>query len=104
MQNGWRDIGAIRAPTLYLLGAHDQIIPERPAIEAAQRMPPGSRTAFYAKGWHLLLRDKQARNVYEDVAAFLRDPAARLPSGAPPIPAKPAGGPVHPLVSQAAKE
>jgi alpha-beta hydrolase superfamily lysophospholipase len=104
MQNGWRDIGGIRAPTLYLLGANDQIIPERPAMEAAQRLPAGSRTAFYAGGWHLLLRDKQAHNVYDDVATFLRDPAAPLPSGAPPIPARPPAVRADALVTQAAKE
>ena len=54
-----------------------------------QRLPAGDRTAWYAQGWHLLLRDKQAHNVYEDVAAYIRDPAAPLPSGAPPIPGAP---------------
>ncbi len=102
MQHGWEDIGRVRAPTLYLLGAHDQIIPETPAKQAAARLPAGDRTAYYAEGWHLLLRDKQAHNVYDDVAAFIRDPAAPLPSGAPPIPG--AGGAGGPLVTRAAKE
>ncbi len=99
MQHGWEDIGRIRAPTLYLLGAHDQIIPEKPALQAAARLQAGDRTAYYAQGWHLLLRDKQAHNVYDDVAAFIRDPAGPLPSGAPPIPGT--GGA---LVTRAAKE
>ena len=86
MQNAWRETGALRAPTLYLYGAHDEIIPQRPAFEAAHRLPPGARTAYYAHGFHLLMRDRQAANVWGDVAAFIRDPAAPLPSGAPPIP------------------
>jgi alpha-beta hydrolase superfamily lysophospholipase len=89
MQRAWREIGQVKAPTLYLIGAHDEIIPRKPAIGAARRLPAGDRTADYAKGWHLLLRDKQAETVWRDVAAFIRDPSAPLPSGAPPIPGRP---------------
>ena len=31
MERAWRDTGRIRAPTAYLYGAHDQVIPARPA-------------------------------------------------------------------------
>jgi acylglycerol lipase len=86
MQRGWKETGGIRAPTLYLYGAHDQIIPKRPSYQAAARLPANGRTAFYADGWHLLMRDKQGPKVWADVAAFIRDPAAPLPSRAPPIP------------------
>jgi alpha-beta hydrolase superfamily lysophospholipase len=103
MQNGWRDIGAVRSPTLYLLGAHDEIIPRAPALDAARRLPAGSRTAEYREGWHLLLRDKQAGAVYGDIAAFIRDPAAPLPSGAPPIPRTGRAEPAA-LVAGTAKE
>jgi len=91
MQHASDNIGQLRTPTLYLLGAHDQIIPRQPALAAARRLAPGDRTADYAHGWHLLLRDKQAPLVYADIEAFLRDPAAPLPSGAPPIPDAAAG-------------
>ena len=47
--------------------------------------PANLRTAYYEDGWHLLNRDLQAEVVYADVLAFLRDPAAPLPSGAPPV-------------------
>jgi acylglycerol lipase len=86
MEHGWREIGEVRAPTLYLMGAHDQIIPRKPAVQAAARLPARDRTAYYAQGWHLLLRDRQAHLVWADIAAFVRDPAAPLPSVAPPIP------------------
>ena len=86
MQNAWRDTGDLHAPTLYLYGAHDEIIPKRPAFEAASRLPATARTAYYAKGFHLLLRDKQGPKVWADAAAFVLDPTAPLPSGAPPIP------------------
>ncbi len=85
MQRAWRDTGAIAAPTLMLHGAHDEIIPDRPTLEAAARLRPGARTACYAAGWHLLLRDRQAPAVWDDILAFIADPAAPLPSGAPPL-------------------
>ena len=94
MEHGWREIGELKAPTLYLMGEHDQIIPREPALRRPDGCRAGDRTAYYAEGWHLLMRDKQAPNVWADVAAFLRDPAAPLPSGAPPIPGTAvAGGP-----------
>ncbi|HZZ89905.1 MAG TPA: alpha/beta fold hydrolase [Caulobacteraceae bacterium] len=86
MEHAWREIGQVHGPAFYLLGAKDQIIPRQPALEAAARLPPSDRTAYYAQGWHLLLRDLQAHAVWDDVAAFLKDPNAPLPSGAPPIP------------------
>jgi len=49
-------------------------------------MGPNGRTAYYAHGWHMLLRDLQAETVWRDAEGFMRDPAAPLPSGAPPIP------------------
>jgi len=85
MQHGYDDIGQVRAPTLYLMGAHDQIIPRKPAVRAALRLPTDDRTAYYANGWHLLTRDKEGPLVWADVAAFIRDPKAPLPSGAPPV-------------------
>jgi alpha-beta hydrolase superfamily lysophospholipase len=89
MQHAYDDIGRMKGPTLYLLGDRDQIIPRAPALSAARRLPPGSRSAEYAAGYHLLIRDNQRRNVEEDIVAFLRDPKAPLPSGARPIPGAP---------------
>jgi alpha-beta hydrolase superfamily lysophospholipase len=86
MERGWRDIDRIRAPTAFLYGAHDQIIPPPAAISAAARLRAPGRTLYYAQGWHLLLRDLQAEVVWRDCEAFIRDPSAPPPSGAPPIP------------------
>lgn len=86
MQTAWRDTGKIKVPTAYLYGAHDQIIPRRPSLQAAARLRPGDRTAYYAKGWHLLMRDLQREAVFADVVSFIRDPAAPWPSGAGPMP------------------
>ena len=94
MQRGWQGTRSLPPATLYLYGERDQIIPKKAAFEAAGRLRPPQRTAYYAAGCHLLLVDLQAARVWEDVAAFLRDPAGPLPSRAPPIPppsAAPAG-------------
>jgi alpha-beta hydrolase superfamily lysophospholipase len=77
-------------PTLWMYGAHDEIIP-RPATDTAVRsLPKDVRTADYPDGWHLLLRDLHAELVWSDTLAFIRDPAGALPSGVGPIPAYPA--------------
>ena len=86
MQRGWAQTGQLKLPTLYLYGAKDQIIPKPPAFHAAAALPAGDRTAYYADGYHLLLTDLENPRVWNDVEAFLRNPAAPLPSGAPPIP------------------
>jgi len=86
MQRAHDDVGALRLPTLYLYGAHDEIIPRGAATRAARRLQPTARTAWYRNGWHLLMRDEEGPLVWRDVLAFIRDPAAPLPSGAPAIP------------------
>ena len=80
-------LGDIRAPTLLLYGAHDNVIqpdPMRRALERAGERP-GYRTGYYPEGWHILNRDLQAQVMYRDVEAWLRDAASPLPSGAGPV-------------------
>lgn len=85
METASQGTGRIKVPTAYFYGYHDEIIPYEPSFEAASRLKPADRTAYYRDGWHLLLIDKQAERVWDDVEAFIRDPAAPLPSGAPPL-------------------
>ena len=88
METASRNLGHTRAPTLLLYGAHDQVIKAaamRRALEAAGQ-PANLRTGYYSDGWHILNRDLQAERMFMDVEAWLRDPEARLPSGAPAIP------------------
>ena len=84
MESASRRLGDVRAPTLLLYGAHDNVIRREPMRQALQRAGdrPGLRTAFYPDGWHILNRDLQAEAVFRDVAAWLRDAKAPLPSGA----------------------
>ena len=90
MQRAQDDVGALRAPTLYLYGAHDPIIPRHAAVRAVRRLPPTARTAYYRNGYHLLMRDREGPAVWRDVLTFVRNPVAPLPSGAPTIPGAPA--------------
>jgi len=85
MEAATQSSARLQAPTAFLYGNRDDIIPPRAALRAASRLPPGSRTAVYANGYHLLLRDHQRGVVITDIVAFLRDPTAPWPSGAPPI-------------------
>jgi acylglycerol lipase len=86
MEAAHRQIGAIRTPTLYAYGRHDNLIPKSAAFSAAAELGPNGRTGYYPDGWHLLNRDLHADMVLADVVSFIRDPAAPLPSGVPPIP------------------
>lgn len=80
-------------PTLFLYGAKDEVILPDGVKHAAEKMPTHIRTAYYARGYHLLLNDLQAETVWRDVLAFVREPGNRLPSGAPPLPWGPVTGP-----------
>jgi len=86
MQRASEATGLSKTPTLYLYGAHDEIIPKKAAIRAARNLKPDQRSAYYADGWHLMTRDTRGAIVIGDVLSFIRDPGAPLPSGAPPIP------------------
>jgi alpha-beta hydrolase superfamily lysophospholipase len=73
-------------PTLVLYGAHDQVIPRLSIEDFVAHLPsdPGHRRrlAYYGRGYHLLLRDLEGAAVAGDVASWIGDPAAPLPSHA----------------------
>lgn len=77
---------AVKVPMLLLYGARDEVVPPEPTFAFWRSLPPETLTrhrfAFYPEGWHMLLRDLQAAVVIADVAAWTRDPAGPLPSGA----------------------
>jgi len=76
----------VTQPLLVLYGAKDQVIPKTPIADLMARLPRTAdgtqRLAYYANGWHLLLRDLEARTVDADVVAWIEDHHAQLPSGA----------------------
>jgi alpha-beta hydrolase superfamily lysophospholipase len=71
---------------LVLYGAHDQVVPPAPTRKFVDALPPatsGERIfAYYDNGYHMLLRDLQAKLVDDDVASWILAPNAPLPSGA----------------------
>lgn len=76
----------LKVPALLLYGEKDQVIPAEPILRFWRNLPadarPRQRRALYADGWHMLLRDLQARVVLDDIAHWVSDPRAPLPSGA----------------------
>lgn len=71
-------------PLLLLYGKHDQIIPKGAFCAWLGRIDAsrsGLRLVLYDKGWHMLTRDRQGAWVLADIAAWIQDPTAPLPSG-----------------------
>jgi alpha-beta hydrolase superfamily lysophospholipase len=72
-------------PAFILYGRHDQIIPKQPICDMLRILPRGAqrrwRMAYYPNGYHLLTRDLHRKAVVEDIAAWLSNPRAALPSG-----------------------
>ena len=76
----------LRLPLLVLYGERDEIVPRRPTCLMLSRLPvPGTgrhwRAVLYPRGYHMLFRDLAGDLVTQDIAAWLVDPAAALPSG-----------------------
>jgi alpha-beta hydrolase superfamily lysophospholipase len=73
----------LRGPMLMLYGKHDEIIPKEPSFVVMRALKPhGARIAYYDQGYHMLLRDLQGPAVIADIAAWIFDRDAKLPSGA----------------------
>jgi alpha-beta hydrolase superfamily lysophospholipase len=71
----------LTVPALVLYGERDEIISRRPACRMLSSLPSSARIAVYPNGYHMLTRDLGAGVVLKDLAAWLADPAASLPSG-----------------------
>lgn len=73
-------------PLLLMYGAHDAVIPADPVRSFAAALPADAaardRLAYYRHGYHMLLRDLEGKTVAADVAHWILDRAAPLPSGA----------------------
>jgi len=68
-------------PILVLYGDNDQLIPRQPTYRMLAGLKPGYRLALYDTGYHMLLRDLGAEEVLTDIAAWIKDRSAPLPSG-----------------------
>ena len=70
---------------LVLYGENEQLIPKGPVDTFLQHFPreaaPRQRLAVYPRGFHMLLRDLDGDVVRQDIAAWIADRSAPLPSG-----------------------
>ena len=82
----------LTTPTLILYGKRDEIIPKAPTRRMLKTLPANRhRIALYESGFHMLLRDLQAATVWRDIAAWVINQDAPLPSGADRISLKTLG-------------
>jgi alpha-beta hydrolase superfamily lysophospholipase len=75
----------LHVPILALYGDKDEVVPAPPVYKVFRELPTRPRPpviAFYAHGYHMLLRDLAARQVILDIAAWIKQPDKPLPSGA----------------------
>ena len=82
MDSALQGSAELTAPALILYGANDQLIASGPTSEMVSRLSADIPVALYKNGWHMLLRDLAAETVWADIAAWIADRAAKLPSGA----------------------
>lgn len=76
--------GKLSGPTLLLYGERDEIIPAKAFCTMLERTPKdlkGARILLYENGWHMLTRDLQGKRVMADIAVWLENRSAALPSG-----------------------
>ena len=64
---------------LILYGKHDQIVPRKPTCQWLQTLPEKNpekrKVIIYEKGYHMLNRDLQAKNVLDDMVSWLKSVA-----------------------------
>lgn len=75
-----------RSRALLLYGDKDKIIRQDPTELMLSTLPEEARSrqrlVRYPDGWHMLLLDNQRERVWADIAAWITNPDAKLPSGA----------------------
>lgn len=84
MDAGYDAAKRVHTPYLMLHGMGDRLVPTSTVRTALEIMPrrADSKLAFYEHGYHLLMRDKQGPIVAADIAAWIDNHKAELPSGA----------------------
>ena len=71
---------AVRGPLLVLSGSRDEVVPPDAQHAMLERLSAEPCTeVVYPEGWHLLLRDLQREQVWDDILAWID--GAPLPSG-----------------------
>jgi alpha-beta hydrolase superfamily lysophospholipase len=71
------------APALFQYGARDDLVPKPATLATWRALPDGEQQrAYYANGWHLLMRDLDRALPIHDAIGWIRNPALPLASGA----------------------
>ena len=81
MDEAYGAAARLAAPTLVLYGESDELVPREPTFDMLRRLATPHRVVVYPAGYHMLLRDLAADTVLRDIAAWIAEPAAPLPSG-----------------------
>ena len=72
-------------PSLTLYGARDDLVPPLPLARLLEGLvaqkSSDHRAVLYPEGYHMLTRYTRAESTFADIAAWLQDPRATLPSG-----------------------
>jgi alpha-beta hydrolase superfamily lysophospholipase len=75
-----------KVQALLLYGDRDEVVPRAPSLRFWRDLPATAngrqQRALYENGWHLLLRDLQAKIVLADIAQWIEKSDRPLPSGA----------------------
>lgn len=83
MDRAYRSAPDVPTSTLMLYGDREEVVPLDTVDLMLARLQPGRFTlAFYENGYHMLLRDLQARIVWDDILAWIVTVGGPLPSGA----------------------
>lgn len=80
MERAFRAAHKVPPETLVLYGTKDQIIPRRSVERTIVGLPTHVQTVEYPQGYHMLTRDRQAERVWRDIAHFIDNPTAPVPS------------------------
>jgi len=86
MDAAFASANRLDVPLLYLYGQRDEIVPKKPTELMIEHLPPArravQRVAWYANGYHMLMRDLDSAVVMGDIASWIAERRAPLPSGA----------------------
>jgi esterase/lipase len=61
----------LQPPLLVMYGLKDEVIPMHALCRVLDALPGGTNVYLYPDGYHMLLRDLQAHNVWEDLLRWL---------------------------------
>lgn len=83
MEAAYQSVAGLHLPALVLYGEKDEVIPKRPVLETFGSLTSYSKTQrlqLYKNGYHMLLRDLQAKLVWRDILTWIDHRNDQLPS------------------------